>query len=169
MGALNVYGDTLFAHVSVGNLVEDFWTQTFVSTDQGVNWKPLSVPAGTAITGMIPYRGLLLAGTYRNGVLSTQLSLTVESAYTEERENVSMSVTTRGDEIALTVHIPESVQARITLHSLDGGQVATLFEGRMGTGVHRLPISNPSLPTGNYICRLITPSGKVASTVVPIR
>jgi len=55
----------------------------------------------------------------------------------------------------ISLRVPESGHARVTVHTLLGQEVAVLFDGAAAGGtVYRVRFEAPRLATGMYVCRL---------------
>jgi hypothetical protein len=56
---------------------------------------------------------------------------------------------------------------RLTLHDMLGREVATLFEGRLSFGRHRVRFDATRLPPGIYVCMLA--SGNISRTIMIVK
>lgn len=69
----------------------------------------------------------------------------------------------------LDLRIGTPAHVRATLTDMTGAAVATIMDGQMEAGEHRLPIDLSTVPTGFYLCRVATPSGVSMQPLVVAR
>ena len=157
---LDVYGDSLFVHVSYGMEIDS--TVLYASPNRGSYWQRLTRPDGNSHT-IYPLGARLLAGTYAASVQATQVALGVD-----DRHTISAEMSIGYDAIRGIVmwRCDMAATYRIDLYTLTGKHVMLLADGEAAGGSHLLPIDD--LPAGAYLCVLHS-GGESAAVVVTAR
>ncbi|MCB2206590.1 hypothetical protein KQI65_17745 [bacterium] len=65
--------------------------------------------------------------------------------------------------------LPREQHVRVTLHSMLGDEVATIYDGVLTEGDHALPVDVVRMPRGRYFCRILTSSGGSATSSVVLQ
>ncbi|MCB0710947.1 MAG: hypothetical protein KDD67_01315 [Ignavibacteriae bacterium] len=166
--SLDVYGDTVFVYVRDTTTLSK--SALYSSIDNGTTWVRMELPIDSKAVGLtaFPDRSQLLIGTDGSGAYGTALVLSSVQELQRGRNN-SATLGFNGGERQVEWKLEHPSTITITLHSIEGKNVATLFEGHAGAGSHTLPLPELSLPTGNYICVLRMESGEMVSMVVRIK
>ena len=69
----------------------------------------------------------------------------------------------------LTIEIPESGHAQITIWDVTGARIAVIFEGELLEGRHEIPIVLSQVPSGVYFARIQTAEGVAAHRMTVAR
>jgi hypothetical protein len=62
--------------------------------------------------------------------------------------------------------LPYPTNGRIVITDATGRDIAELYSGRIEAGTHTLPWSPTELPSGIYLCRLITEEGTTVEKII---
>jgi photosystem II stability/assembly factor-like uncharacterized protein len=132
----------------------------FTSPDFGATWIPFSAGlTDSAIASLYcDTEGFLFAGTATEGIFRTALKTTgvgtlanpVPAAFAlfQNYPNPFNPTT------VVSCQLPVASNVKLTVYDLLGREVALLFDGRLGVGVHRFTFNGAGLASGAYLCRL---------------
>jgi photosystem II stability/assembly factor-like uncharacterized protein len=122
---------------------------------------------GSVVVDMIDVRqsdGFVVVGTHGNGVYSatvTEIPSGVGGPVGQPRTFEMSPVYPNPFNSAATVRftLPEAGNVRLNVYSITGAQVATLADGHLPAGEHRIRWSAEHLPSGTYLVRLAFGNG----------
>jgi photosystem II stability/assembly factor-like uncharacterized protein len=117
---------------------------------------------GSVVVDMIDARqsdGFVVVGTHGNGVYSatvTEIPSGVGESAEQPRTFEMSPVYPNPFNAAATIRftLPEAGKVRLNVYNVTGAQVATLVDGRLPAGEHRIRWSPEQLPSGTYLVRL---------------
>jgi hypothetical protein len=90
---------------------------------------------------------VVLGGTF-------DLSTSINSAAILTKEYLNLSMDLHNSRAAVKFFLPQAEYVLLKIYDARGSLVATLANGRLGSGSHRLALNAKSLGSGIYVCRM---------------
>lgn len=158
--ALDVYGDTVFAHVMYEGTNPS--ERLYVSIDRGERWAELTLPKGFVVS-IVPYGDRLLAATGFSSIQATETTLGVDTDRARTAADGSIRIVDDRVRGVIRWSTPAPTSYALDLYTITGAHVRSVASGDVEAGEHVAPL--PELPGGVYLCTIRTPYGEAGAVL----
>lgn len=150
--------------VPVNDLIIDIFTnnQLFLATDigvfssfdEGISWTLIdeglpNVPV-TDLSLHVPTR-TLVAATYGRSLYKYEIPIPAAADTPATSSEVVIGPNPTNGPLELKLDLSQAEQLRISIYSIEGRLITTVYEGKLSAGAHRIP-TYLTAPNGTYSC-----------------